>query len=57
MIIQKVGNNIELGRVLGIKKMKSVEISLLWQGELDTDLKNFLRLIEKQLGRVSSNIW
>jgi dinuclear metal center YbgI/SA1388 family protein len=47
----EVGNNIELGRVLGIKKMKPVDSSLIWQGELDTDLKTFSSLIEKQLGR------
>ena len=47
----EVGNNIELGRVLGIKKMKPVDSSLIWQGELDTDLKTFSSLIEKHLGR------
>jgi len=47
-----VGNNVELGRILGVRNMKSVDDSLLWQGELDTDLKTFSRLIEKELGRV-----
>ena len=48
----EVGNNVELGRILGVRNMKSVDDSLLWQGELDTDLKTFSRLIEKELGRV-----
>ena len=47
----EVGNNIELGRILGIKKMKPVENSYLWQGELKTDLKSFSSLIERELGR------
>ena len=47
----EVGNNVQLGRALGIKNMKPVDSSLLWQGELNTDLKTFSRLIEKQLGR------
>ena len=47
----EVGNNIELGRILGIKKMKPVEDSYLWQGELKTDLKSFSSLIERELGR------
>ena len=47
----EVGNNIELGRILGIKKMRPVEDSYLWQGELKTDLKSFSSLIEKELGR------
>ena len=29
-----VGNNVELGKVLGIKNMQPVKDSLLWQGEL-----------------------
>jgi len=48
----EVGNNVELGRILGIKNMKSVDDSLLWHGDLDTDLMNFTRLIQKELGRV-----
>ncbi|MBT5499679.1 MAG: Nif3-like dinuclear metal center hexameric protein [Thiotrichales bacterium] len=47
----EVGNNIELGRILGIKKMKPVEDSYLWQGELKTDLKSFLSIVERELGR------
>ena len=47
----EVGNNVQLGRALGIKNMKPVDSSLLWQGELNTDLKTFSSLIEKQLGR------
>ena len=47
----EVGNNIELGRILEIKKMKPVEDSYLWQGELKTDLKSFSSLIERELGR------
>ena len=48
----KVGNNIELGKRLGITKMKSVEDSLLWQGELSINLSDFERLIEEKLDRV-----
>ncbi|MDC1065893.1 Nif3-like dinuclear metal center hexameric protein [Candidatus Pseudothioglobus singularis] len=47
----EVGNNVELGRILGIKKMRPVEDSYLWQGDLKTDLKSFSSLIEKELGR------
>ena len=47
----EVGNNVSLGKILGIQKMKSVEDSFLWQGELDTDLKRFTSLIEKKLDR------
>ena len=47
----EVGNNVQLGRALGIKNMKPVDSSLLWQGELYTDLITFSSLIEKQLGR------
>ena len=47
----EVGNNIELGRILGIKNMKSVEDSYLWQGELNTDLNSLSCLIERELGR------
>ena len=43
----KVGNNIELGKRLGITKMRSVEDSLLWQGELSINLSDFERLIEE----------
>ena len=47
----EVGNNVELGGILGVNNMKPVYDSLLWQGELDTELKSFSILIEKQLGR------
>jgi len=47
----EVGNNVSLGKILGIQKMKSVEDSFLWQGELDTDLKTLTSLIEKKLDR------
>ena len=42
----EVGNNVELGRRLGIKNMKPVEGGLLWQGELSTNLNDFSKLIE-----------
>ena len=48
----EVGNNIELGKRLGITKMRSVEDSLLWQGELSINLSDFERLIEEKLDRV-----
>ena len=47
----EVGNNVELGRILGVRNMKSVDDSLLWQGELNTDLESFSILIENKLGR------
>ena len=47
----EVGNNVSLGKILGIQKMESVEDSFLWQGELDTDLKRLASLIEKKLDR------
>ncbi|MEC7595998.1 MAG: Nif3-like dinuclear metal center hexameric protein, partial [Pseudomonadota bacterium] len=47
----EVGNNVSLGKILGIQKMKSVDDSFLWQGELDTDLKTLTSLIEKKLDR------
>ena len=47
----EVGNNIELGRRLGIKNMTPVDDSLLWQGELKTNISDFLKLIEDKLNR------
>jgi putative NIF3 family GTP cyclohydrolase 1 type 2 len=47
----EVGNNVELGRRLGITNMRPVEDSLLWQGELSTNLGDFSKLIEEKLDR------
>jgi len=47
----EIGNNVELGRRLGIKKMEPVEGGLLWQGELNTNLSDFSKLIEEKLYR------
>ena len=47
----EVGNNAELGRRLGITNMRPVEHSLLWQGELSTNLSDFSKLIEEKLDR------
>ena len=47
----EVGNNVELGRRLGVKNMKPVEGGLLWQGELNTNLNDFSKLIEEKLDR------
>ena len=49
---REVGNNIELGRRLGITNMRPVEGSLLWQGELSANLSDFAKLIEEKLDRV-----
>ena len=46
-----VGNNVELGKILGIKNMQPVKDSLLWQGELKSNLSDFLKLIEEKLDR------
>ena len=47
----EVGNNVSLGKILGIQNMESLEDSFLWKGELETDLKRFTSLIEKKLDR------
>ena len=47
----EVGNNVELGRRLGIKNMEPVEGGLLWQGELNTNISDFSKLIEEKLDR------
>ena len=47
----EVGNNIELGRRLGIKNMEPVAGGLLWQGELNTNISDFSKLIEEKLDR------
>tara|TARA_B110000967_G_scaffold32777_1_gene31405 strand:+ start:1439 stop:2179 length:741 start_codon:yes stop_codon:yes gene_type:complete len=48
----EVGNNVELGRLLGISNINPVEDSLLWQGELNINLSKFSKLIEEKLDRV-----
>jgi len=48
----KVGNNVELGKRLGITNMRPVEDSLLWQGDLSTNLSDFSKLIEEKLDRI-----
>ncbi len=48
----EVGNNVELGRLLGIKNMRPDENSLIWQGELSTNLSEFSKLIEVKLDRM-----
>ena len=47
----EVGNNVELGRRLGIKNMQQVADTLLWQGELKTSISDFSKLIEEKLDR------
>ena len=47
----EVGNNVELGRRLGIKNMEPVAGGLLWQGELNTNISDFSKLIEEKLDR------
>ena len=39
MTTPEVGNNVELGRRLGVKNMEPVQGGMLWQGELRTNLK------------------
>ena len=48
---EEVGNNVELGRRLGVKNMEPVEGGLLWQGELNTNISDFSKLIEVKLDR------
>jgi len=47
----EIGNNVQLGKRLGIQKMTPVSDSLIWQGELNTNLSDFSVLIEERLGR------
>ena len=47
----EVGNNVALGRRLGIKNMEPVAGGLLWQGELNTNISDFSKLIEEKLDR------
>ena len=48
----EVGNNVQLGKRLGIQNMTPVIDSLVWQGELNTNLNDFLTVIEERLHRV-----
>ncbi len=47
----KIGNNVQLGKRLGIQNMSPVSGSLIWQGELNTNLSDFLALIEEKVHR------
>jgi len=47
----EIGNNVQLGKRLGIQNMAPVSDSLIWQGELNTNLSDFSALIEERLGR------
>jgi len=47
----EIGNNVQLGKRLGIQNMNPVSDSLIWQGELNTNLNDFSALIEERLGR------
>jgi len=46
-----VGNNIQLGKLLGINNMDSVVNSLLWTGEIDMSVSEFGAKVEKTLQR------
>ena len=46
-----IGNNVELGKLLGIKNMQPVKDSLLWQGKLNSNIIDFSKLIDAKLGR------
>ena len=48
----KIGNNVQLGKRLGIQKMSPVNDSLVWQGELNKNLSDFSALIEERLHRI-----
>jgi len=48
----EIGNNAQLGKRLGIQNMNPVSDSLIWQGELNTNLNDFSALIEERLGRI-----
>jgi len=48
----KIGNNVQLGKRLGIQNMTPVSDSLIWQGELNTNLSDFSALIEERLSRI-----
>ena len=48
----KIGNNVQLGKRLGIQNMTPVSDSLIWQGELNANLSDFSALIEERLSRI-----
>ena len=48
----EIGNNVQLGKRLGIQNMTPVSDSLIWQGELNTNLSDFSALIEERLHRI-----
>jgi len=47
----EIGNNVQLGKRLGIQNMTPVSDSLIWQGELNKNLSDFLAQIEKRMSR------
>lgn len=47
----KYGNNIELARILNIKNPKPIPNSLLWQGNIDITIADFITHITNQLDR------
>ena len=49
---REIGNNVQLGKRLDIQNMTPVSDSLIWQGELNTNLSDFLTLIEERLHRI-----
>ena len=48
----EIGNNVQLGKRLGIQNMTPVSDSLIWQGELNTNLSDFSALIEEKVHRI-----
>ncbi len=48
----EIGNNVQLGKRLGIQNMTPVSDSLIWKGELNTNLSDFSALIEEKVHRM-----
>ena len=48
----EIGNNVQLGKRLGIENMTPVSDSLIWQGDLNTNLSDFSALIEEKVHRI-----
>ena len=47
----KIGNNVQLGQILGIKNMSPVEKSLLWTGDVGSKAAEFSEVIDSALQR------
>ena len=47
----KVGNNAQLGKILGIKKAQPIADSLIWTGHINSTVADFSNIINKKLKR------